>query len=94
MERLLASQMSTGALVRIEGGAGQGGTVAPGKLSPAVYVPINEVAPQPIPKPRGRNAVRAGRSAESKRANHDGGEAQPPPPWTRSSGQQPARWLS
>lgn len=48
MERLLASRFSTGPLAPVEG-PGQGGLGETRTL----YVPAGEVAPQPVPKPRG-----------------------------------------
>ena len=90
MERLLASRLSTGALVPIEG-AGQGG--APG--SRTTYVPANEVAPQSTPKPRGVYAQKgAARNTGAPRPSKDEGIATPhavggrepqPPPWRMST---------
>lgn len=99
MERLLASRLSTGTLVPIEG-EGKVGTAG----TPSLYVPVGEVAPQPIPKPRGISAARkaAGNTASALRPpNGDGiviphcfGGSEPqPPPWRMSYlGQQPVHW--
>ena len=46
MERLLASRMSGGPLVRLQTGGDHGN-------DDVVYVPASEQAPQPVPKPRG-----------------------------------------
>ena len=62
MERLLASKMSQGPLIEIPHGTG--GTSS--------YVPANEAAPQPIPKPRGSAAkhsiFKPAQSADNTRA--------------------------
>jgi integrase len=72
MERLLASHMSQGPLIAqdpAQGVAGQGTTDA------ALYVPIAQSAPLPIPKPRGR----AAHGVMSPRKTDTTTAAQPPP---------------
>jgi len=105
MERLLASQMSTGALVPIEG-AGQGGAAGTSNGARTLYVPAGEVSPQPIPKPRGIHGARSvmpdsahrTRAAQSEGIvipqTYGGSEPQPPPGRMRDTGFQPARWLA
>jgi integrase len=98
MERLLASRLATGALIRIEEGAGNSG---PGSAR-NVYVPASEVPAQPIPKPRGIHGARhSARTVRPPQAEgiviphaYDGGEPQPPPKPMRATGHQPARWLT
>lgn len=101
MERLLASRLSAGPLIPVEA-TGQGGIGETRTL----YVPAGEVAPQPIPKPRG---VHGGRRAAPTvaqaprppdgeaivlRDTYGGSEPQPPP-WRMSApGPQPVRWLT
>ncbi len=97
MERLLASQMSTGALVPVEG-AGQGGAARTSAGARTLYVPAHEVAPQPVPKPRGIHGARHGAvrpagsvpPVRSARPSDDdnvikpdayGGSEPQPPPW-------------
>ena len=50
MERLLASRMGQGALVRYQPPENQG-------AGPEVFVPAQQQAPQPVPKPRGHAAA-------------------------------------
>ena len=97
MERLLASRLSTGALIRLDEGAGQGSAGS----SPSVYVPASEATPQPIPKPRGIFAARHVRSFRPPAAEgivipdtYGGTEPQPPPAWRRDASRQPARRLA
>jgi integrase len=94
MERLLASRLSTGALVPLDG-AGQGGATG----ARAMYVPAGEVPPQPIPKPRGihgaRSHTRSNRTPDDNVINPDayGGSEPQPPPWRmRVSGSRPVHW--
>ena len=101
MERLLASRLSTGALVPIEGTV-QGGASG----SRTTYVPAHEVAPQSTPKPRGVYAQKgAARNTGAPRPSKDEGIATPhavggrepqPPPWQMSTtghkGHQPVNW--
>ena len=95
MERLLASRLATGSLVAIEANndaKGQGDRVS--KAGGIVYIPASEVAPQPIPKPRGVYGVRQNKTYGScERApdavNKDyygGSEPQPPPRWRGGAG--------
>jgi integrase len=97
MERLLASRLSTGALIRLDDGAGQGRAGS----SPSVYVPASEAAPLPIPKPRGIYGARAVRSPSSPEGDamvipqtYGGSEPQPPPARTRDVHRQPVPWLA
>ena len=95
MERLLASRLSTGSLVAIEANndvKGQGDKVSlPGGI---VYIPASEVAPQPIPKPRGVYGARQNKTnGASVRApdavskdDYGGSEPQPPPRWRGGAG--------
>jgi integrase len=87
MERLLASQLATGALVRLEDSTGTNGNPA-GSAGSSVYVPIAEIAPQLQPKPRGihggglmRKAIQQNIVIVTPESGH---EAQPPPLWRRS----------
>ena len=103
MERLLASRMSTGALIRIEEGGRQSGATS----SRNVYVPASEVQAQPIPKPRGIHGARNARTSPTAPTSprprrpggdtyeaYEGGEAQPPPWPMRDPGHAPASWLA
>lgn len=97
MERLLASRLSTGALIRLDEGAGQGSAGS----SPSVYVPASEATPQPIPKPRGIYGARAVRSSRPPSAEgivipdtYGGTEPQPPPAWMRVASREPALRLA
>ena len=95
MERLLASRLSTGSLVAIEANndvKGQGDMVSlPGGI---VYIPVSEVPPQPIPKPRGVYGARQNKTnGASVRApdavskdEYGGSEPQPPPKWRGGAG--------
>ena len=97
MERLLASRLSTGALIRLDNGAGQGSA----GLTPSVYVPASEATPQAVPKPRGIYGARAGRNSRPPAAEgivvpdtYGGTEPQPPPTRMRDASRQPAPWLA
>ena len=104
MERLLASRLSTGPLVPIEEnsiGTGISTHTRTSSGSTRIYVPANEVAPLPIPKPRGIHGVRkvvSSTNAQSRPsdtsherntfANGDGsyqGSEPQPPPWQMSA---------
>ena len=94
MERLLASRLSTGALVPVDG-AGQGGAAG----ARTMYVPAGEVPPQPIPKPRGihgaRSQPRSNRTPDDNVINpeaYGGREPQPPPWWMRALETRPVHW--
>ena len=92
MERLLASRLSTGALIAVEGnGEKNGQGAATGK---PIYVPVEEVPPLPVPKPRGVHGVRRSKpSTHTARPmdsgdipgndTYGGSEPQPPPRWHR-----------
>ena len=95
MERLLASRLSTGALVAIEASnapirQGEQRDQA-SRAGGIVYIPAAEVPPQPVPKPRGVYGARNHRqdrgSQQSSDAVHKddygGSEPQPPPRWRR-----------
>jgi integrase len=95
MERLLASKMATGALIRIDASGQAGATNA--AAAAGQYVLAHEIVPQPIPKPRGIHGVRSSARAAGPRpastngssagANlYDGGEPQPPPRPMRPTG--------
>lgn len=104
MERLLASRLSTGPLVPIEENSTTDATATGHGTSSGtnrIYVPANEVAPLPIPKPRGIHGVRkvvssadpqsrpgdAGHQRKTL-ANSDGsyrGSEPQPPPWQVSA---------
>jgi integrase len=73
MERLLASRLAGGPLVRLNASSAQG-------HGDAVYVPANEQVPQPVPKPRGI----AGHHKRLHPQGDDRGQA--PPPRHRWSG--------
>lgn len=73
MERLLASRMAGGPLVRFQPTGDQGN-------DNAVYVPANEQAAQPVPKPRGLT----GNHTRQHPQGDDRGQA--PPPHARWSG--------
>ncbi|HYW57042.1 MAG TPA: tyrosine-type recombinase/integrase [Polaromonas sp.] len=101
MERLLASRLSVGPLIPIQtDGMGQGGPTG----SRTLYVPANDVAPQPIPKPRGvHGARRMPARADPMPLAPDGeaiivpstyGGSEPqPPPWRMSNFRpEPAPW--
>ena len=107
MERLLASRLATGVLVRIDDDKDSEGGQALQSPAATVYVPAHEVAPQPIPKLRGVFAARAGRARAVssavntspaqvivRRPTHDGAEPQPPPQWRRVAARAPERWLA
>jgi integrase len=67
MERLLASRLSTGALVPVQGAGqgGAGGSAGSPSRAGMIYVPAGEAPPLPIPKPRGIYGVRKDAHASS-----------------------------
>lgn len=98
MERLLASQLASGALVRLvddgDTGVSTNGTAAGSGRN--VYVPIANVPPQVQPKPRGVAGAphRASATPAIVATGITAGiEPQPPPPWARPLEPTPARWL-
>jgi integrase len=100
MERLLASRLSTGPLVLAEEQSPQAGRKT------GLYVPIQDVAPQPIPKLRGIYAARSTmpNSAARQRSTptedivipstYGGSEPQPPPWPVRDQGAEPMHRLA
>jgi integrase len=108
MERLLASQLATGALVRLHDATGTRGPSGehPGARRDSVldapgsdvYVPIGDVPAQPRPKPRGIHAVQRQAPVVAMPIvipeMSSGNEPQPPPVWFGHANQPPVRWLS
>ncbi|MBK9573086.1 MAG: DUF3596 domain-containing protein [Rhodoferax sp.] len=105
MERLLASQLATGALVRLPDATGNNGDRNDGHLAPRTaldqprrLVPIGDVLGQPRPKLRGIHAVQHHAPAVATPivipAMSSGNEPQPPPIWFGHANQPPVRWLS
>jgi integrase len=93
MERLLASRLSTGALVPVQG-TGQGGAGGSPARAGMIYVPANEAPPLPIPKPRGIYGARSSANPTTRAARQAndhgpdsadvyGGSEPQPPPWRR-----------
>lgn len=82
MERLLASRMSTGRLVRMQDSGPTAVQLAP-IAQGDVFLPAHQVQPLPVPKPRGvhgnRPGVRQKPTDIQARETGPGGDAQPPP---------------
>lgn len=100
MERLLASRLSTGPLVLAEEQSPQAGRKT------GLYVPIQDLAPQPVPKPHGIYAARPTMSNSAARQRstptedivipsiYGGSEPQPPPWRVRDQGAEPMHRLA
>lgn len=82
MERLLASRMSTGRLVRMQDTGPTAVQLAP-IVQGDVYLPAHQVQPLPVPKPRGVRGNRQGAAQQptdiNAREASGEGDAQPPP---------------
>lgn len=98
MERLLANQFENGPLVRYEPSPAGGSVTTTSsskkpllsrRTGPDLYVPVNQAAAMPVPKPRGigaRSTTANARCGLLPRTSlqSDGTDAQPPPmPWLR-----------
>jgi integrase len=92
MERLLASQLATGALVRVESDGMDRKSV--GVSNPGQHFPII-ATPQVKPKPRGIHGQRQQHQSEEPdilMPRHKDGNDPQPPPWHRRPVATPAHW--
>lgn len=89
MERLLASQLATGQLAKLEVSSNPSAEPSNSNANPAshTYVPLGEMKPQPVPKPRGVHGARRAQQQNGSNTHHmpDGDDkAQPPPRWHKA----------